>query len=125
MTRSFIRAAVDHFTTLEDMLREVNRNLYRDTDDERFVTLGCCLLDKKHGLIEYARAGHTELIYFIRNHIRRLYPDGTGVGDDTELVSLVLFLGVRLRLPDARYGVFERRVYLRHLTARVTHSAHH
>jgi len=80
MTRSFIRAAVDHFTTLEDMLREVNRNLYRDTDDERFVTLGCCLLDKKHGLIEYARAGHTELIYFIRNHIRRLYPDGTGVG---------------------------------------------
>ena len=80
MTRSFIRAAVEHFTTLEAMLREVNRNLYRDTDAERFVTLGCCLLDKKYGLMEYARAGHTELIYFIRNHIRRLYPDGTGLG---------------------------------------------
>ncbi|MBR7144666.1 MAG: SpoIIE family protein phosphatase [Lentisphaeria bacterium] len=80
MTRSFIRAAAEHFTSLEALLREVNRNLYRDTDAERFVTLGCCLLDKKHGLMEYARAGHTELIYFIRNHIRRLYPDGTGLG---------------------------------------------
>ena len=80
MTRSFIRAAAEHFTTLEALLREVNRNLYRDTDAERFVTLGCCLLDKKHGLIEYARAGHTELVYFIRNHIRRLFPDGTGLG---------------------------------------------
>ena len=80
MTRSFIRAAAEHFTSLENLLREVNRNLCRDTDAERFVTLGCCLLDKKHSLMEYARAGHTELIYFIRNHIRRLFPDGTGLG---------------------------------------------
>jgi sigma-B regulation protein RsbU (phosphoserine phosphatase) len=80
MTRSFIRAAVDHFTTLEAMLREVNRNLYRDTDAERFVTLACCLLDKKNGIMEYARAGHTELIYFIRGHIRRLLPEGTALG---------------------------------------------
>ena len=80
MTRSFIRAAAEHFTTLEALLREVNRNLYRDTDAERFVTLACCLLDKKHGIMEYARAGHTELIYFIRNHIRRIFPDGTGLG---------------------------------------------
>ncbi len=80
MTRSFIRAAVDHFTTLEAMLREVNRNLYRDTDAERFVTLACCLLDKKNGIMEYARAGHTELIYFVRGHIRRLLPEGTALG---------------------------------------------
>ena len=80
MTRSFIRAAVEHFTTLEALLREVNRNLYRDTDAERFVTMGCCLLDKKHQIIEYARAGHTDLIYFVHNHIRRLSPDGTGLG---------------------------------------------
>ena len=80
MTRSFIRAAADHFTTLEALLREVNRNLYRDTDAERFVTLCCCLLDRRNGLLEYARAGHTELIYFIRKHIRRIFPDGTGLG---------------------------------------------
>jgi len=80
MTRSFIRAAADHFTTLEALLREVNRNLYRDTDAERYVTMGCCLLDKQHGIMEYARAGHTELVYFILGHIRRLYPDGTGLG---------------------------------------------
>lgn len=80
MTRSFIRAAADHFTTLEALLREVNRNLYRDTDAERYVTLCCCLLDRRNGLMEYARAGHTELIYFIRKHIRRIFPDGTGLG---------------------------------------------
>lgn len=80
MARSFIRAAAEHFTTLEALLREVNRNLYRDSDAERFVTLGCCLLDRKHGLMEYARAGHTELVYFIHDHIRRVYPDGTGLG---------------------------------------------
>ncbi len=80
MARSFIRAAAEHFTTLESLLREVNRNLYRDTDAERFVTLGCCLLNKKYGIMEYARAGHTELIYFVHNHIRRLFPNGTALG---------------------------------------------
>ncbi len=80
MARSFIRAAAEHFTTLEALLREVNRNLYRDTDAERFITLGCCLLDRKYCLMEYGRAGHTELIYFVRNHIRRVYPDGTALG---------------------------------------------
>ncbi|MPM99660.1 hypothetical protein SDC9_146853 [bioreactor metagenome] len=30
--------------------------------------------------MEYGRAGHTELIYFVRNHIRRVYPDGTALG---------------------------------------------
>ena len=80
MARSFLRAGAEHFTTLEALLREVNRNLYRDSDAERFVTLGCCLLDRKHGLMEFARAGHTEIVYFIHHHIRRVCPDGTGLG---------------------------------------------
>jgi serine phosphatase RsbU (regulator of sigma subunit) len=80
MTRSFIRAAAEHFTTLENMLKELNNNLFRDTDEERFVTLGCCLIDKQASIIEYARAGHTELLTFIRGHIRKIIPDGTGLG---------------------------------------------
>ena len=80
MTRSSIRSAVSHFSNLEDFLKEINYNLFRDTDEERFVTLACCLLDRKNSLVEYARAGHTELLTFVRGHIRKIYPDGSALG---------------------------------------------
>lgn len=80
MTRSFIRSLVEHFTTVEELMMELNKNLYRDTDEERFVTLACCLLDRRNSLIEYARAGHTELITFVHGHIRKIYPEGTALG---------------------------------------------
>lgn len=80
MTRSFIRSIVTHFTTLEDLMHELNRNLFRDSDDELFVTLACCLIDKRNSLIEYCRAGHTEMISFVRNHLRSVNPDGTALG---------------------------------------------
>jgi len=80
MTRSFIRSCIDRFTTLKDLLKELNYNLFRDTDEERFITLACCLLDKKESTIEYARAGHTELLLFAKDHIRRIYPSGAALG---------------------------------------------
>ena len=80
MTRSFIRSAANRFTTLEAFLREVNANLYRDTDEERYVTLGCCLIYRTTGIIEYARAGHTDLLVYVLNHMRSFYPEGTGAG---------------------------------------------
>jgi sigma-B regulation protein RsbU (phosphoserine phosphatase) len=80
MTRSFIRSSIDHFTTLKDLLKELNRNIFRDTDEERFITLACCLLDKKQSTLEYARAGHTELFIFVHGHVRRIFPDGTALG---------------------------------------------
>lgn len=80
MTRSFIRSSAEHFTTLKNMLAELNANLFRDTDDERFITLACCVLDKKLSNIEYARAGHTELFIYVREHIRRIFPDGSALG---------------------------------------------
>ena len=54
--------------------------LHRDTDADRFITLGCCLLNKKDMLLEFARAGHTDLVTFIHNHIRIMSPRGTAVG---------------------------------------------
>ncbi len=80
MTRSFIRSNIDYFISLKDMLRDLNENLYRDTVDERYITLGCCLLDKKESTFEYARAGHTPLLVFLRNHIRTINPDGSALG---------------------------------------------
>ena len=80
MTRSFIRANSSHFVSMKDFLQNLNDNLYRDTGDGRYITLGICLLDKRESTIEYARAGHTELLVYIRNHIRSINPDGAGLG---------------------------------------------
>ena len=80
MTRAFIRAGIARFTTLKNMLRELNDYLYRDTSAERYITLGCCLIDKEESTVEYGRAGHTPLLMFLRQHIREINPDGAGLG---------------------------------------------
>lgn len=80
MARSFARSLADNFTTLSDFLKEINNKLHRDTDADRFITLGCCLLDRSNSLIEFGRAGHTDLISYIHGHIRTVSPDGTALG---------------------------------------------
>lgn len=80
MTRSVIRAMTDNFSTLNEFLRELNAKLYRGTDADRFITIGCCLLDRKNKLLEFGRAGHTELLTFVRNHIRSINPRGVALG---------------------------------------------
>ena len=80
MTRAFIRASIGRFTTLKALLQELNTNLYRDTSEGRYITLACCLIDKEESTIECARAGHTPLYMFLRQHIREVKPDGAGLG---------------------------------------------
>ena len=80
MTRSFANALGDAFTTLSAFLRDLNRKLYNDTGGDRFITVGCCLLNKKSSLLEFGRAGHTNLITHVHNHIRVISPDGNAVG---------------------------------------------
>ena len=80
MARSFARSLTDNFTTLTEFLREMNKKLHRDIDADRFITVGCCLLDKRHSLLEFARAGHTDMLTFVHNHIRAFSPDGAALG---------------------------------------------
>ena len=80
MARSFARAMTDNFTTLPDFLQALNRKLRRDSSADRFVTMGCCLLDRRRSLLEFGRAGHTDLICFIHGHLRMLSPEGTMLG---------------------------------------------
>lgn len=80
MTRTFIRSNTHNFTTLKDLLKKLNNDLFRDTDEDRFITLACCLLNRREGTIEYARAGHTSLVIFVRQHLRSIYPDGPALG---------------------------------------------
>lgn len=80
MTRSFARSMVGTFTTLNNFMRDISSMLYRDTDKDRFITLGCCLLDRRNNLLEFGRAGHTDLVTFIHRHIRIFSPDGVALG---------------------------------------------
>ena len=80
MTRSFARSLTDHFTTLTAFIEDLNSTLYRDTEPDRFITLGCCLLDRRNYLIEFGRAGHTDLLTYIHNHLRALSPTGAALG---------------------------------------------
>ena len=80
MTRSVARSLIDNFTTLHDFLCKLSDKLNRDTDADRFITLGCCLLNKKDMLLEFARAGHTDLVTFVHNHIRIMSPRGAALG---------------------------------------------
>ena len=63
MCRTFIRANAARFMeNLEGLFKELNKSLFGDTDEAKFVTLACCLIDKRDSTVEYARAGHTELL---------------------------------------------------------------
>ncbi|MBE6357393.1 MAG: GAF domain-containing protein [Lentisphaerae bacterium] len=96
MTRCFARAMAAEFTTLTRFLRDVNANLNRDSDADRFITLGCCLLDKRDGLVEFGRAGHTDMIMHIHGHLRKFSPTGTALGmlpdEDAEFDTISLAL---------------------------------
>ena len=96
MTRCFARAMAAEFTTLNKFLRDVNANLNRDSDADRFITLGCCLLDKRDGLVEFGRAGHTDMIMHIHGHLRKFSPTGTALGmlpdEDAEFDTISLAL---------------------------------
>ncbi len=94
MMRSYMQANISRFTTLKEMLKELNENMFRDTESGQFVTLTCCLLDKKNDTIEFARAGHTELLVYVREHIRALEPNGDAIGllpDELSSVDNICF----------------------------------
>ncbi|HBC88084.1 MAG TPA: hypothetical protein DCZ94_14130 [Lentisphaeria bacterium] len=83
MARSFIRANIERYTTLNELMQDLNNNLYRDTSAERFITIACCVLNRKENTIEYVRAGHTELLIFVPSHhhsLRKIFTQGTALG---------------------------------------------
>lgn len=94
MTRSFIRANINRYASLMDLMLDLNNNLHRDTGNGRYITLGCCVLNRRDSTLEYVRGGHTELLVYVREHIRTIYPDGAGIGllpsEDVEFDTLCI-----------------------------------
>lgn len=104
MTRSFIRADLGRFQTINTLMKDLNTALYKDTGDERFVTVACVLIDIKNNTVEYARAGHTEFLIHVPEHkVRMLYPDGVASGlmpsdiaGEYDSISFILQKGMTL-----------------------------
>jgi sigma-B regulation protein RsbU (phosphoserine phosphatase) len=82
MCRSFMRSNAARFRhDLEGLLGELNRSLFDDTDAAQFVTLACCLIDRRDFTVEYARAGHTELMLKLPDgRVRSVEPEGPALG---------------------------------------------
>ncbi|MCJ8329280.1 MAG: SpoIIE family protein phosphatase [Lentisphaeria bacterium] len=82
MCRSIIHTNAWRFKEdLEGLLREINSHLYEDTDAAQFITLACLLIDKHDHVVDYARAGHTELlIQSPTGDIQIISPDGPALG---------------------------------------------
>lgn len=83
MCRTFVRMnAVRFKDDLEGLLKELNRNLFSEHDEmPGFVTMACCLIDRRDCVVEYARAGHTELLVrSATGEVSVVYPDGPALG---------------------------------------------
>ena len=81
MTRSVLRAICSRFTSLEELLFELNEYLVHDTDMARFVTMVFCVMDEKNRTLEMARAGHTEILLKNKdNEVFEIVPEGPAIG---------------------------------------------
>ena len=82
MCRSFLRInAMRYKEDLESLLKSLNQALYNDISDSQFITLSCCLIDKKDLTVEYVRAGHTQLLLRDpKGEIQEIMPNGPALG---------------------------------------------
>ena len=81
MCRSSLHALCKNFADLNRLLLELNTILYNDTEGCHFITMACCLINKKTNNVEYARAGHTELLVNTPSRGTRVFlPSGPALG---------------------------------------------
>ncbi|MBC8145143.1 MAG: SpoIIE family protein phosphatase [bacterium] len=67
-------------TTPAEMLTTINDHLYAEMARGTFVTATVLLFDAHHGIVHYARAGHTPIIVRTGDKLRMLAPRGLALG---------------------------------------------
>ncbi len=80
MCRSSLHALTQNFKDLNTLLVDLNTILYNDTDGSHFITMAACIINRHTDEIEYARAGHTDLLTMSGNDVSTHTPDGTALG---------------------------------------------
>ncbi len=70
------------FTSPRQLLIELNRKLFRLMDRHMFVTMSYALIDTKHNIMTFARAGHCALINknSLDSDVELIIPEGIGLG---------------------------------------------
>jgi sigma-B regulation protein RsbU (phosphoserine phosphatase) len=76
------------------LLIEANRILASTLDSRSFITMTYAVLDLANGVMTYARAGHTPLIYL----------SGNGTARAQVLIPNGMVLGLRIEGAEARFG---------------------
>ncbi len=91
LTRTIIRASMDHSTSPAATLERVNRLICADSANGMFVTLFFAQIDHPSGQLTYVNAGHNPPIFYRQhspsaqaNHIQFLTRSGMAVGIETD-----------------------------------------
>ncbi len=83
-----LNALVTRCTTLEEMVVEMNKAIFRITGGDRFITLFICRYEPHHRSLHYINAGHTPPLLFCEDEIIPLTNGCTILGGLPELPFL-------------------------------------
>ncbi len=87
-SRAVLRTQIENNHSLTKTIEFVNRSLFRDTPNHKFITLFCGQLDAENHTFSYVNAGHTDAFHidYDKGDINHLNKGGLMVGimDDAE-----------------------------------------
>lgn len=82
ITKAAFRAELRHFTTLENLMSELNNDICDNSRPSLFVSFACLLLDFRHYTLTVANAGHLPILFHQKalDSIRLLKPKAIALG---------------------------------------------
>lgn len=82
ITKAAFRAELRHFTTLEDLMSELNNDICDNSSPKMFVSFACILFDFRKQTLTVANAGHLPVLFHQKNSgdVHLLKPKGIALG---------------------------------------------
>ncbi len=82
ITKAAFRAELRHFTTLENLMRELNNDICDNSRPKMFVSFACILFDFRKQIFSIANAGHLPTLFYQKNlgDVRCLKPKAMALG---------------------------------------------
>lgn len=80
-----LNARARHFTSLKEMVIELNECVNKTAKGEKFITVFLALINTKNNFITYINAGHNHPVLHCENHFQLLDTGTTGLGMFEEL----------------------------------------
>ncbi|MFQ3596967.1 MAG: SpoIIE family protein phosphatase [Chloroherpetonaceae bacterium] len=82
ITKAAFRAELRHFTSLENLMRELNNDICDNSRPKMFVSFACILFDFRKQIFTVANAGHLPILFHQKNlgDVRLLKPKAIAFG---------------------------------------------